>query len=262
MIHDVITQYGYLVKTAVKQIDLNRIPPVIDYDDLLQCGYIELIRCGRVFKDDGRAKFSTYADKCIRNNIKKIISNAHWGPKHQTQHHRKKLGKEQIKDMVSYDSFTDVEQDGEVTPWLNTVSEKGSLWFEGETKPPGFNFTDGGLINLRKKIKSLLKRKADAGILYREKSNNTRGGYAVYVKAIKRVYLGLYDKKDEAIQARADYLMAILETIGSEPAEHSAKKPDESDHDDENNTNNPEEKEAMRQRMRVRYASVRYKKKA
>lgn len=255
MIKDVITEYGYLVKTAVKQIDRNRIPAVIDYDDLLQCGYIELIRCNRVFKDDGRAKFSTYADKCIRNNLKKIISNAHWGPKHQTQHRRKKLGKELIKDMVSYNSFIDTEQNGETTPWINAVPESNSLWFEPENEngAPGFHFTEEGIIKLRKKIQSLLKRKADAGILYRKKSTNSRGGYAVYVQAIKRVYLGLYDNKNEAIQARVDYLRGILETIGIGSSDEN------SDSDTENNINTPEEKETMRQRMRIRYAIMRQK---
>ena len=208
---EIINQYGYLVKSAVKQIDQKRLPSMIELADLSQCGYIELLRCSISFKNDGRAKFTTYADKCIRNHLKGVIADAHWGPRHAMQHYRKKNGKDLIKDMVSYDSFLEIEDEGELLPWIESIGEDSGVWkSEPENKSRTIFFDANKKNDLIKKIHSLLKRKEGAGICVVAKNKNTRGGYRAYAKLGKRIELGLYSSEEEAKTARGEFLTKLL----------------------------------------------------
>jgi len=132
-LNSAIKEYGYIVTNSVRKIDYINLPAVIDKSDLEQEGYIELMRCWQVFKNDGKAKFSTYAYSCIGNKLKTKIANSRWGPCHAQAYRRKKSGKKLILDMISYDSFA---IDGEPRAWIDTIGAERGLWSDEEIRWP------------------------------------------------------------------------------------------------------------------------------
>lgn len=244
---ETLINYGHLVKTAVKQIDKYRLPPVIELSDLMQHGYIELLRCAGKYVDDGRAKFSTYADRCIRATLKGVVADAHWGPKHAMQHYRKKRGMAFVPDMISYDSFLEIENEDETLPWIETVGVESCLWDQTIGIIANNKFDATTKHKLAKKILSLLKRKG--GVYIVPKTNNSRGGYLPSMRIMgKRIKLGLHNSEQEAKTARKVFLVDLLEKLG--PI-YSC--------DEDNNHNSEQEKSDMRERMRARYSLQRNK---
>lgn len=123
MSSEIIEKYGHLVYEAVRQIDSYNLPVLIDRDDLIQEGFIVLLRCAQRFKDTGQAKFSTYADKCIRPHLKKVIVESRWGPSNTTYWEKRKEGILPL-DMVSYDSFARPDGEDEDGSWLDNVASE------------------------------------------------------------------------------------------------------------------------------------------
>ena len=123
MSSEIIEKYGHLVYEAVRQIDSYNLPVLIDRDDLIQEGFLVLIRCAQRFKDTGQAKFSTYADKCIRPHLKKVIVESRWGPPSSTYWKQRKEGVLPL-DMVSYDSFARPDGEDEESSWIDNVASE------------------------------------------------------------------------------------------------------------------------------------------
>ena len=61
-----ITENMRLVPYVLKRIGMIQSDP--DFEDLMQTGYIGLIKAARTFNKD-KSKFATYALTCIRNEI-------------------------------------------------------------------------------------------------------------------------------------------------------------------------------------------------
>lgn len=60
---DLIHEHGMLVSKIAKKLK-RKLPSHIEFDDLLQSGYVGLIEASKTFKQDGGASFETFA--CIR----------------------------------------------------------------------------------------------------------------------------------------------------------------------------------------------------
>ena len=70
-----ISQYQKLVTTVVRRVMFHyRLAHLnLSEDDLIQEGMLALMRAARTFKEDGGAKFETYASRCIHNGIVDIV---------------------------------------------------------------------------------------------------------------------------------------------------------------------------------------------
>lgn len=209
-----------LVKTAIRQIDTRKLPAMIDRNDLEQEGYIELQRCLKRFKDDGRAKFSTYADKCIRRRIMSKLIDAHWGPKHAGYHRRKQQGKELIKDMVSYDSFSPVTNDDDHESWVDNLSERDSVWDLFASCLTDRKRDDKTKSKLIKSVESLLKKKPSSnntsgfsGVVHRPKSEYRNKWSFSYKISLYRIKVDGFADAASAYIARQESLVQLKKKL-------------------------------------------------
>lgn len=205
-----------LVKMAVRQIDTRKLPAMIDAHDLEQEGYIELQRCLSRFKDDGRARFSTYADKCIRYRIFKVIADAHWGPRHSEYHRRKQKGMELIKDMVSYEAFIPVTNDDEQDNWIDNVSEKDSVWEKLLDSFQAIRMDNKTRTKTLKSVETLLKKKPPSnntngyvGVVFSPNSERINKWACHYKIGQHRFRLEGFVDAEAAYQARQESLMQL-----------------------------------------------------
>jgi len=212
-LNQVIKEYGYIVKIAVSRTRDIRLPAMIDKSDLEQEGYIELMRCLRDYRNDGQAKFSTYASKCISNQIKNRIQGCRWGPSPSEVSRRQKAGKRYIQDMLSYDSFDDYDENGRPRVWLNEISDKTSAWSSDKIQ-----WRDRELL-LKIKIscyKSLTKDKYN-GVYFEKRRGNKKEGYRIEVTISGfKLRFGKFPDREEAAQHKQDVIRSIIETIDYE----------------------------------------------
>jgi len=212
-LEQVIKEYGYIVKIAVSRTRDIRLPAMLDKYDLEQEGYIELIRCLRDYKNDGRAKFSTYASQCISNQIKNRIQGCRWGPSPSEVSRRQKAGKRYIQDMLSYDSFDGYDENGRPRVWIDEISDKTSAW---ETNK--IQWKDRELLLKIKAscYKTLAKDKYN-GIYLEKKRGNKKAGYRIAATILGfRLGFGKFPEKEEAAQHKQDVIRSIIETIDHE----------------------------------------------
>jgi RNA polymerase sigma factor for flagellar operon FliA len=79
-VEDLVRENMDLVKKAVYSISKN-LPKYIEEDDLMQVGYIGLVKAAQNYTGENGAKFSTYAYYRVRGSIYDEIRSSDWKPR-------------------------------------------------------------------------------------------------------------------------------------------------------------------------------------
>lgn len=79
-VEQLVTEHMDLVKKAVYSIAKN-LPKYIEEDDLMQVGYIGLVKAAQNYTGENGAKFSTYAYYRVRGSIYDEIRSSDWKPR-------------------------------------------------------------------------------------------------------------------------------------------------------------------------------------
>lgn len=203
-----ILDHLYLVKDFIRiKIHEDELPAVIDKSDLYQVGVITLIKTARRYKDDGRAVFSTYADKCIRPAIYGYITDMRFGPKKAQASRNKLKGIKGHPDMVSYDAIK-IEKNEEALP----NKQQHSIWFD---KNYMSRLSKEEISAVLKQTIRILKQKVDsrnkfgaAGVHYSPRDNNYRAEVNYFKKKFS---IGRYETAEEAGEARKEFLNRVKE---------------------------------------------------
>lgn len=77
---ELITRHGALVKRIAHHL-MNRLPPSVQIEDLIQAGMVGLIEAGRHFDPSQGASFETYAGIRIRGAMLDEIRRSDWTPR-------------------------------------------------------------------------------------------------------------------------------------------------------------------------------------